>query len=53
MAAKEVYEQAKKQGISSRTLERAKKELHIVSYPLPVDGKNVWFWGQNIEDSHA
>jgi len=45
MAATEVYKQAKERGISKRTLERAKKELHIVSYPLSEAGKKVWFWG--------
>jgi hypothetical protein len=45
MAATEVYKQADEQRISKRTLERAKKELHIESYPLTVDGKKVWFWG--------
>jgi len=45
MAATEVYKQAKERGISKRTLERAKSELNIVSYPLTVEGKKVWFWG--------
>ena len=45
MAATEVYKQAKERGISNRTLERAKKELHIVSYPLSEAGKKIWFWG--------
>jgi putative DNA primase/helicase len=45
MSAIEVYRLADEQGISGRTLERAKKELHIASYPLSVEGKNVWFWG--------
>jgi hypothetical protein len=44
MSATEIYRQADEQGISKRTLERAKKELHIVSYPLTVEGKMVWFW---------
>lgn len=45
MSATEVYKQADEQGISKRTLERAKRELRIVSYPLSVEGKKVWFWG--------
>jgi len=44
MSAIEVYKQAKERRISKRTLERAKSELKIVSYPLTEEGKKVWFW---------
>jgi hypothetical protein len=44
MSATEVYKQADEQGVRKRTLERAKKELHVVSYPLTAEGKKVWFW---------
>ena len=44
ITATEIYKQAEEQGISKRTLERAKRELHIVSYQESVLGKKVWFW---------
>jgi putative DNA primase/helicase len=46
MFATEIYRLADEERISRRTLERAKKELHIVSYPQSMEGKKVWFWGK-------
>ncbi len=39
-----VLRQARAGAISDRTLERAKKQLHIVSEQKGEAGKNVWYW---------
>jgi len=45
IAAIEIQKQAEAEGISIRTLNRAKRELRIVSYPLQTEGKRPqWFW---------
>lgn len=45
IAAIEVQKQAEVEGISVRTLNRAKRELRIVSYPIQTEGKRPqWFW---------
>jgi hypothetical protein len=43
VATSEVKKQAGENGIKWLTSLRAKKELGIISYPLQVEGKNVWF----------
>jgi AAA domain len=40
-----LMEQAGREGISFRTLERAKAELHVVSRQRREHGRNVWYWG--------
>jgi len=40
-----LLEQAVREGISFRTLERAKAELHALSQQRREQGKNVWYWG--------
>src|SRR5262249_26117113 len=42
---RELLEQAEREGISFRTLERAKAELHVLSQQRRDHGKNVWYWG--------
>lgn len=45
IAATEIQKQAEAEGISIRTLNRAKRELKVVSYPLQTEGKRPqWFW---------
>ena len=44
ITANEIYKMAEEEGISKRTLERAKKELNIKSSPEIVLDKRVWFW---------
>jgi hypothetical protein len=40
-----LLEQAECEGISFRTLERAKAELHVLSQQRRQQGRNVWYWG--------
>jgi hypothetical protein len=40
-----LLEHAAREGISFRTLERAKAELHVLSQQRREHGKNVWYWG--------
>jgi len=45
IAAIEIQKQAEAESISIRTLNRAKRELKVVSYPLQTEGKRPqWFW---------
>jgi len=45
IAGTEIQKQAEVEGISIRTLNRAKRELNVVSYPLQTEGKRPqWFW---------
>ena len=39
-----LLEQAAREGLSFRTLERAKSELGVLSQQRREDGQNVWYW---------
>ena len=40
-----LVEKAEREGISFRTLERAKAELNVLSQQRREQGRNVWYWG--------
>ena len=40
-----LLEEAEREGISFRTLERAKAELNVLSQQRREQGRNVWYWG--------
>ncbi len=54
IAAKEVFELAKIEGYSERTIKRAKKELKITSYKdSDEDGNTAWFWKRRSKKDEA
>ncbi len=48
--ATDIVKQAKQNGISTRTLERAKPRLRINSERVATGGKDVWFWSLPTEE---
>ena len=42
---KVLLEEAEREGISFRTLERPKAELNVESQQRREQGRNVWYWG--------
>ena len=50
MLAKDVFTQAEDNGISNKTLKRAKKKIGIESYNEGFGGDKKWFWKLTVPD---